>query len=489
MRKSGIILHISSLPNRYGIGTIGKSAYDFVDFLKSSGVKIWQVLPIGQTGYGDSPYQSFSSFAGNPYFIDYDRLVEMGLMQESDLPTHEFDENNIDYGQQYFEKYKILRKSYNENYDRLKVSINEFRKEETWVEDYALFMSLKDHFGGQSWQDWSDLSIKKREPHAIELYRAILSNDINFYCYIQFIFYKEWKRLREYANLNGIEIFGDIPIYCSMDSCDVWANAECFQLDSELKPIDVAGVPPDYFCEDGQLWGNPLYNWDGLKENDYEFWINRLKGTVKLFDMIRLDHFIGFANYYAVPVDSENAKIGEWRDGPNEDLFEVINKKLDGIKIIAEDLGVVSEKVVELREKFNFPGMSVFVFMFDINKGLESGTYNLLENTVAYTGTHDNDTLKGWWSTQEVEMKEYILSYLNLENDENIVADLVDMCLSSNADTAIIPIQDYLLQDSDCRLNTPGTQGDNWRYRLKQEYLTETLSQKIKNLNIKFNRI
>ncbi len=489
MRKSGIILHISSLPSEYGIGTMGKEAYEFIDFLKESGIKIWQVLPIGQTGFGDSPYQSFSTFAGNPYFIDYARLIEMGLLEESDLPTHEFPTDTIDFGAQYIEKYAILRKSFDKGYNKIKAEVEAFKEAEPWVVDYGLFMALKDYFGGRSWQEWADVSIKNREPYAIGKYQLILRNDINFYCYIQCIFYKEWLKLKNYANENGIEIFGDIPIYCSMDSCDVWANTDSFQLDGELKPSEVAGVPPDYFSEDGQLWGNPLYNWEKQKENNYEFWVNRMKGTVKLFDMIRLDHFIGFANYYAVPANSENARIGQWKDGPDSQLFDVIEEKIANIKIVAEDLGIVSEKVINLREKYNYPGMSILMFMFDPKEDTNIEPNEISKNTIVYTGTHDNDTLTGWWSEQDQNLKDYVLKYLSAENDDNIVYDMIEKCLMSNADTAIIPMQDYLIQDTTCRLNTPGTQGDNWKYRVRKEDITSDLATKIRELNVKSDRI
>ncbi len=481
MKKRGIVMHVSSLPSPYGIGTIGKAAYDFVDFLAQSNINIWQVLPIGQTGYGDSPYQSFSAFAGNPYFIDLDLLVESELLNESDIIDSETSFDKVDYGRLYVERYKVLKKSFDKSYSDLKKDVEEFEKSNFWILDYALFMALKDEFGGKSWLDWDD-DIRMREPSVVEKYRKKLEGQINFYCYLQYLFYMQWGKLKSYANAMGVEICGDMPIYCSMDSSDVWQNPKCFQLDENLRPTNVAGVPPDYFSEDGQLWGNPLFDWDYLKKTNFDFWVKRVKGAEKLFNILRIDHFIGFANYYSIDANEVSAKKGCWRDGPSVDLFEEINKNISGLRIIAEDLGVVNQKVIDLRKHFNFPGMKVLTFMLDPNEATVTKIADIEPNTIMYTGTHDNDTTLGWWKSQDEKTQQAILKMLSLDDDSNIVYDLIKICMNSNAETVIIPIQDYLILDTDSRMNTPGVASNNWQFRVQSSDLTDELAGKIKDV-------
>lgn len=482
MRKSGIILHISSLPSPYGIGTMGEEAYNFVNFLKKAGEKIWQVLPIGPTSYGDSPYQSFSTFAGNPYFIDLDMLVSEELLKESSLPKKQLDVESIDYGDLFIERYKILRDSFEYSYERVKRKVAYFIGRNQWVKDYALFMALKKHFNGQSWQDWDNQLLRHRDPEELSKYKKLLKDEIKFHEYLQYLFFKQWKALKNYANEKGIEICGDMPIYIALDSSDVWANSEVFQLTEDRYPSEVAGVPPDYFSEDGQLWGNPIFDWEYLKSTNYDWFILRMQTMSKMFNILRLDHFIGFANYYKIPYGVDNAKIGEWVLGPDMSLFNEIKKRVN-IKIIAEDLGVLGERVIRLRENTGYPGMVVVTFAFDPN---DTNNHNLphtiKENTVVYTGTHDNDTTLGWWQSQTEQTKNYVLNYLGKDNEFNIVYDLIQSCLDSKANTAIFPMQDFLGLGSEARMNVPGTLGNNWKWRMKRNMATEELAKKIKKM-------
>lgn len=489
MRKNGVLLHISSLPSRYGIGSLGKSCYEFADFLREAKVDIWQVLPIGHTSYGDSPYQSFSTFAGNPYFIDLDTLVEEGVLDKKDLPKEYENCDYVDYGELYKERYQTLRKAYNRSYGKLKENIEKFSNEQEWLEDYCLFMALKGKFGGKSWQEWSDIDLKKREKKAIDKAKKELRGEIEFYKFMQYLFFKEWNELKKYVNNLGIEICGDTPIYVALDSADVWSAPQNFQLDENLYPKQVAGVPPDYFSLDGQLWGNPLFDWEYLEKTNFSWWLKKLSFAGKLYDIIRIDHFIGFARYYSIPANSKTAKIGEWKLGKGDKLFDCVTRSFPDIKIIAEDLGVVTKEVTDLRDKYNFPGMAVLQFSLDSKEDDDKLPRNYRENLFAYTGTHDNPPILGWWKEQSEETQEFILKYLKVDGDGDIAENLIVELLNSPANTAVVPMQDYLKLGSLARMNEPGTVGGNWKWRLNDKYINKELANYIYSLNKRTNRI
>ena len=389
MRKNGIILPIFSLPSDYGIGTFGKEAYNFIDFLKKSKQSYWQILPVGPTSYGDSPYQSFSTFAGNPYFIDLDLLVEDGLLEKDEIKTYNFgeNENDIDYGTIYISRYKILKIAYQNGKLRYQKNIENFKKEnQSWIEDYALFMSLKDLHNGASWQEWSeDLRFRKEE--TLNKYKDELKEEIDFYIFLQFLFFKQWNELKKYANKNNVEIVGDVPIYVAEDSSDVWANPKLFALNENLLPKEVSGCPPDSFSEDGQLWGNPIYNWEEHHNTNYIWWIERMRAALEIFDVVRIDHFRGFESYWSIPYGDTTAKNGQWKKGPDKEIFKAIKEALGDINLIAEDLGYITKEVKELLDYCNYPGMKILEFAFDPNGDSEYLPHNYNKNTIAYYRT------------------------------------------------------------------------------------------------------
>lgn len=492
MRSSGILLPVFSLPSKYGIGCISKEAYEFVDFLKASGQSYWQILPIGQTSYGDSPYQSFSTFACNPYFIDLEKLIEQGLISEKDCDSLDFGNNEeyIDYEKMYESRYAILKKAF-ENFNALQdETFAKFRRtNKKWIEDYALFMAIKDQKNGLSWQEWED-ELKLRKRKALAKYKEELASEIDFYVYLQFEFTNQWKELKKYANKNGIKIVGDIPIYVAEDSADAWSKPKLFQLDAKKSPVSVAGCPPDAFSETGQLWGNPLYNWDEHKRTKFAWWKDRIKKCSSLYDVIRIDHFRGFDEYYAIPFGNETAEFGNWEKGPNNELFEALSPYLGKIEIIAEDLGLITDTVRELVETTGFPNMKVLQFAFEPFGDSDYLPYNYDKNCVVYTGTHDNETTVGWYKNQPKKVKKFIFKYLNTEV-KNLNSDktanlackeLVRLAMLSPANTCIIPIQDYLCLDNCARINTPSTLGDNWKWRVKKDYLTKEKAKEIKKL-------
>lgn len=467
-RCSGVLLPIFSLPSPYGIGTIGKAAYDWIDFLQEAGQRLWQVLPVGPTGFGDSPYQSFSAFAGNPYFIDLELLCEDGLLQKEDCEplADQVDGAVIDYAKQYRCRYAILKKAYARFNDPDK--IEQFRKTHNWVDDYALFMALKDSYEGLAWSQWPKV-IQKRENYAIEDAKRELRYEIDFYIFLQLLFFTQWKSLATYARAHGIQIIGDIPIYVAFDSADAWANPEQFLLDENDCPIMVAGCPPDAFTADGQLWGNPLYRWDLMQKNDFQWWKERLRGAFELYDCLRIDHFRGFESYYAIPYGDKTARNGEWKKGPGKAFIHSIKETFPSIPIIAEDLGYLTPEVQELLKYSGFPGMKILQFAFDAREKSDYIPFKYPTNCVAYTGTHDNDTTFGWLSSAPAESVQYAKSYLVCEtaDDETCVDFFISATLSSAANCAVIPMQDWLHLDSKARINTPSTLGGNWTWRLK----------------------
>lgn len=489
MRTSGIILPVFSLPSDYGIGTFGKEAFKFVDFLVEAKQTFWQILPLGPTSYGDSPYQSFSTFAGNPYFIDLELLIKEGLLEKESVEKLGYGDypSDIDYGRMYERRYIILREAYDNGNIRYGKEVEKFKKlNKDWIEDYALFMALKDHFGGRSWREW-DLDIKLRKPEAVEKYTEKLEGDIKFYTFLQFLFYKQWTELKAYANDKGIRIIGDIPIYVAEDSADVWTNPEFFQLDEELNPVQVAGCPPDAFSADGQLWGNPVYNWEALEADGFKWWIERVRASLKIFDVIRIDHFRGFASYWSVPYGHTTAVHGEWIEGPGIKVFKAINEALGHIDIIAEDLGFLTDDVRQLLKDTGYPGMKVLEFAFDPSGKSEYLPHHYIKNAVAYTGTHDNDTIKGWFNSLSDEEAEFCKAYTGMKNeDDNWM--FIRTILASPANMAIMQMQDLLNLGSEARINIPSTLGTNWRWRMTKEDMRKDLAERLAELTRIYDR-
>ena len=484
MRTSGILMHLSSLPSPGGIGSMGQEAYDFADFLQASGMKIWQVLPIGPTGYGESPYQSSSVFAGNPLLISCRRLREEGLLQYEDAEEFESsDPETVDYESVRKNKDLLLRRCYSQSRELLSGQIAAFRGENPWVDDFALFTAVKAHFNQVMWSKWPDESIRHRRPEAVEKYRRELSGEIDFHIFCQYLFRRQWFDLKKYCNDRSILLFGDMPIYVAEDSADTWTHPEIFQLDRNLVPKRVAGVPPDYFSEDGQLWGNPLYRWTYLRFRRFDWWVDRMKGMAELYDMIRIDHFIGFANYYSVKHGMPNARKGRWVIGPGKALFRRLNHEVPGIRIIAEDLGCVNRRVRRLLDWCGYPGMKVLTFGFDSDESNPHyiGCYS--ENTVAYTGTHDNDTTLGWAEKASPEVLAFAGKELGFSTAAEAPEAFIRALFQSPCDTVVVPMQDVLGLGGSARMNYPGTIGGNWLWRMKPDQLSLSLSMKYFRLN------
>ena len=474
MRKCGILLPVSSLPSEHGIGTFGIEAYNFIDFLKLAKQSYWQVLPLGPTSYGDSPYQSFSSFAGNPYFIDLNILKEDGLIENEDLNEISKLDGNVDYGAQYYYRFNILKKAYS-NFEKTKQYKEFVKKNSYWLDDYALFMTLKKQHDDKSWNNWNN-EYKFYNKKVLTKFYKENEYDVDFWKFIQFEFNKQWSKLKEYANESNIEIIGDIPIYVAYDSADVWSNVTEFQLNEDLEPIDVAGCPPDAFCEDGQLWGNPLYNYKLMKENNYSWWVKRMNKASELYDIVRIDHFRGFEAYYSIPYGSVNAKVGKWKKGPGYDLFKTIEQEVPNVKIIAEDLGFLTEGVYKLLKRTGYPGMKILEFAFDLKGDSEYMPHNYTPNCVVYTGTHDNLPLRAWYNELKEEEKHYVKEYLMLTDESKVCDSMIRIALASIANYTIIPLQDYLGLGEEARINTPSTAEGNWTYRIKKEYISDELA-------------
>lgn len=491
-RVAGILMPITSLSSPYGIGTIGKDARKFADFLKASGQKIWQILPVGPTSYGDSPYQSFSTYAGNPYMIDLDTLVEKNLIEKEKLDEYDWgsDSNTIDYEKIYNSRFEVLRIAYdNFKKNEEQKAFNSFkRKNATWIKDYALYMAVKKSFDMQAWTQWPDESIKLREEDAIKKYERKYRTEIDFWKWVQFEFYTQWADFRNYVNSLGIQILGDMPIYVAMDSADTWANPDVFWLDENCEPIGVAGCPPDCFSETGQLWGNPLYDWDYLKATDYEWWIDRVAAASKLFDITRIDHFRAFDTYYDIPYPAENAINGEWKQGPGIDFFNKLKEELGDIPIVAEDLGELFDSVKVLLEQSGYPGMKVLQFAFgDNDNDFLPHKYN--ENCVVYTGTHDNDTVVGWLNTAPEHEIRFAKEYCGISDDDNFTWKFIETAYKSVANYAIVQMQDILCLGSEARINIPSTLGGNWTWRIDSDMLTKELSDKLYDMTKTYSRL
>ena len=489
MRRSGILLPVFSLPSRHGIGKMGKAAYEFVDFLKGAEVSCWQVLPLSPTGYGDSPYQSCCTYAGNPYLIDFDLLAEEGLLVPADYDGLNWgeDSSTIPYALLYTQCYEVLRIAFsNAKPDPDFDAFVEAQKD--WLEDYALYMALKFAHGGKPFTEWGR-SLRRRKKEALDQARETYKEDIAFHKFIQYQFFKQWYQLKAYANEQGISIIGDIPIFTSPDSADVWANKSMFCLDTKGHPLEVAGVPPDYFAAEGQLWGNPLYDWKAHKKDSYRWWIERVRHQLDQVDYVRIDHFRGFEAYWAVPAGEKTAMNGKWKKGPGEELFRAIEKALgEELPIFAEDLGIITPEVEKLRDSLGYPGMKVLQFGFD-GLGESSFLPHQLDtrNCICYTGTHDNDTTLGWYQHTAHQNQDKVRRYMNTDAS-SISWDFIRICLGTIARYAIFPVQDLLNQGSEHRMNTPGTAAGNWEYRFRAGLLNEGMAKGLRQMTELFGR-
>ena len=488
MRSSGILMHITSLPGPYGVGSMGANARAFVDFLKKAGQSVWQLLPLTPTGFGDSPYQSVSAFAGNPYLIDLDALAEEGLLlfeELADIPCG--CEEQVDYGFLYQHRWMILRKAFDRFADW--EALDTFCREQAdWLPDYALFMALKEDYNGAPWYQWAQ-PFKYRDPDALWQCRKELKDKIRFYTFVQYLFEKQWKALRSYANSNGISIVGDVPIYVPMDSVDVWAAPELFQLNEDLTPFAVAGCPPDAFSEDGQLWGNPLYNWKAMEEDGFTWWLRRLASAGKRYDTVRLDHFRGFEAYWSVPYGETTAKNGCWVKGPGMKLLGRIKESLPQLDFIAEDLGFLTEEVLQLREEFGYPGMKVLQFAFDSLSPSSYQPHMYHKNTVCYTGTHDNMTMGQWFDSVAPEVRAYATKYMALTQEEGYIWGAVRTAMASVSDLCVMQLQDVLELGAEARMNFPGTADGNWTWRVAPGCCTDELAGKIRKLTAMYDRL
>ena len=483
MRKCGILMPISSLPSEYGIGCFSKEAYECVDDLIEAGQSYWQILPLGPTSYGDSPYQSFSTFAGNPYFIDPETLIGKKWLTRKECDSFKFGRNasRVDYGALYSARFELLRKAFNRSGIEKNDSFQKFvKKNSFWLEDYALFMAVKSSFGNKSWIEW-DEDIRLRKPEAVERYNKKFKKEILFYEFQQFEFDAEWSSLKKYANSKGIRIIGDIPIYVAFDSSDAWSDHKLFRFREDCTPEAVAGCPPDAFSADGQLWGNPLYAWEYHKKTGYAWWMKRLKHCFEMYDTVRIDHFRGFDAYYAIPYPAENAKHGKWEKGPGYELFKVMKEKLGERDVIAEDLGFLTPSVYRLVKKTGYPGMKVLQFAFDSREESNYLPHNYTENCIVYTGTHDNDTTLGWYKTFARNDRKFADRYLNIQKDikeKDIPWIFIRAAYSSVSRLAVIPMQDILSLGNEARMNRPSTLGNNWQWRMKKGAFTKTLKKK-----------
>ncbi|MFW9866069.1 MAG: 4-alpha-glucanotransferase [Candidatus Thorarchaeota archaeon] len=505
VRYGGILLHPSSLPGRFGIGDFGPNAYKFIDFLKENGQGIWQILPLGPTGYGNSPYQCFSAFAGNPLLISPEKLFELQLLEEDIFESlEEFSDSNISYERVIPFKWELLENAFNRYLKKKNTKLeSEFSKFQTehsfWLNDYSLFMSIKKAHNFKPWNEWEE-NLRFRDSRAIGRWYKDNHNEIKFQKFTQFVFFKQWNEVKNYANGSNIQIIGDIPIFVAYDSVDIWANPDIYYLDDKKDLLYVAGVPPDYFSVTGQRWGNPLYNWNILKEQGYQWWIERITHLLNLVDILRIDHFRGFESYWRIPVNEETAEVGEWISGPGMDLFTILNKKLKNLPIIAEDLGIITPEVEKLLEQTGFPGMRVLQFAFSgLNQEVKDDSNQVAmknkylphyyqSNTVVYTGTHDNQTTKAWFENVKEDIKDHVLKYTNSDGND-VVGDLIRIAWSSVAKMAIIPLQDLLRLGDEARMNHPGTIGKNWEWRFTWDQLILEKGREIKNLSRLYNRV
>lgn len=489
-RSSGVLLHISSLPGKFGIGDFGKHAYKFVRLLSKSNTKYWQILPMGITGFGDSPYQSFSAFAGNPYFIDLDELIERKWLlpeetAEADLGD---DPEKVDFEKLYQHKMPLLELAYSRAGEAMRSELKEFlAQHEDWLYDFALYMSIKKEQNGVSWMEWPD-EYRLREHNALDAFYEKNEYEVFFWVFTQYLFFSQWARLKAYANARGIKIMGDIPIYVAEDGADTWSQPELYKLDEDLKPTVVAGVPPDMMSRTGQLWGNPVYDWEAMKKDGYEWWIRRIEESFNLYDTVRIDHFRGFESYWEIPAGDETAEDGEWVKGPGMELFDAVKNALGDRDIVAEDLGFLTEKVYKLIEDAGYPGMKVLQFGFDPDEDSEYLPHNYTARSIAYTGNHDTQTTRGWLASADRKTYKKAVKYLNLTEEEGHVNGCIRGVFGSPSYLAVIPMQDLLGLGDGARFNTPSTIGGNWEWRMPKSALKKHLAKKLKRLNRLYGR-
>lgn len=488
-RAAGVLLPVSSLPSKYGIGTFGPAAREWVDFLSRAKQRYWQVLPLGPTSFGDSPYQSYSAFAGNPLFIDLQELCEEGLLKKGRCKRTDWGEDpfHVNYDLVREGKEKLLRRAFENFTDRK--ALEKFRRaNKSWVEDYALYMALKSQKDGKPWTQWED-GLRLRDPAVLKAWRQRLAGDVDYHVFTQFLFFRQWYALKSYANSKGVKIIGDAPIYVALDSADVWAHPELFQLDEDNVPTEVSGCPPDAFSADGQLWGNPLYRWDVMKKDGYAWWMARIKANLSMYDVLRIDHFRGLESYYAIPYGEETAINGRWCKGPGMDFIKAVNTAVEGAAIIAEDLGMLTPAVHRLLKSSGYPGMKVLQFAFSASEESTYLPHNLPTHCVVYTGTHDNDTTRGWLDSASEEDLQLALDYLGLENPKDGCWAFIRAALGSVADLAVVPFQDYLGLGSEARINTPSTVGGtNWQWRMAKDCATKKLAKKMARLTTIYGR-
>lgn len=492
-RQSGVLMHISSLPGKYGIGSMGQAAYDFVDFLERTKQRYWQILPLGTTSYGDSPYQSFSAFAGNTHFIDFDFLIEKGWLTEEDLAGIDFGEKDteVDYAKVFYGRRPVLEKAVRAiKAEGLPEDYWSFAEENGfWLHTFAEYMAIKEHFDNKPWIDWEDQGARLRYHDTLEYYRQLLAEQMDYHRITQYLFFSQWHALKAYTNAKGVEFVGDMPIYIAADSADMWANPHFFKTDEEGKPSVVAGCPPDAFSEIGQLWGNPIYDWEAMKHDGFTWWVARLRESFKIYDMVRIDHFIGFASFWEIPAGEETAVNGYRVEAPGFELFETIKYHLGDLNIIAEDLGTVTDKVIQLRERTGFPGMKVLQFAFDPEGDSIEMPHNHRNNVVAYTGTHDNDTILGWYESElSDEGKEFLDKYSNRREDEGVSHAMFRLLFGSPAFMAVATMQDLLGLDGSARMNLPNTLGGNWTWRMTADQLTPAIEAELLDLTVTYRR-
>lgn len=493
MRASGILMPISSIPSKYGIGCFSREAYDFVDLLFEAGQQYWQILPLGPTSYGDSPYQSYSTFAGNPYFIDLEELIREGLLTKEECEACDWGDHPgyVDYGKIYQSRFRLLHLAHERrDWEKEPAYVKFVEENREWLENYCLYMAIKHSQGDKSWSEWP-APLKERRPDAVKNAGELYRKEMDFFRFLQYCFFKQWTRLKAYANEKGIRIIGDVPIYVAFDSADTWGSPELFQFREDHTPKAVAGCPPDAFSATGQLWGNPLYDWEYHKKTGYAWWISRLEHSRNLYDVVRIDHFRGFHEYYAIPYGDETAENGKWEPGPGLELFDVLKANVENLNVIAEDLGLLNDEVRQMLKDSGFPGMKVLQFAFDETESSDYLPYQYEKNCVVYTGTHDNETTKGWLENVKGHERAFVREYINCYESpvNDCVWALIRAALASPADLAVIPIQDYLCLGNEARMNAPSTLGDNWKWRLQKDQISPITVYHIREVTRIYGRL